>query len=240
MGICKGCGQESKLIKAHAIPESFFKALANCQGMIKQLSNTQGSYPKKSPIGPYDENILCRQCEDRFQECDDYGQKILLKEEANHRAITDRGRIVGYAIQNVNYAKFKRFLLTILWRASISNHEYYSKVDLGSYETKLKRMIWDNEIGKPNEFPFIIAKFNDESLGKTMLDPERVRWDQVTYYKFYLYGFIVHIKVDNRNSPQRFKGFEVLGDGNIIVISRDLQQSSELQAMIKIARNATN
>ena len=56
--ICRGCNQDKKLVKAHIIPESFFRGLRGEKEPAKILSNRKDFYPKKSPIGIYDTEIL--------------------------------------------------------------------------------------------------------------------------------------------------------------------------------------
>jgi hypothetical protein len=72
----KGCYRDVKLIKAHAIPEAFFVGLRHEQNPPRIITDNSGVFPKKAPIGVYDNGILCRDCEDRFQNVDDYGQKL--------------------------------------------------------------------------------------------------------------------------------------------------------------------
>lgn len=76
---CRGCGKETKLIKAHIIAESFFRGLRDGQKVPKIHSTTEGVHPKKAPIGVYDMGILCNDCEQKFQTLDDYGYHVLIK-----------------------------------------------------------------------------------------------------------------------------------------------------------------
>lgn len=63
--ICKGCGSDKKLIKAHIIPESFFAGLKTPGNHLLMVSDTL-KYPKRAPLGPYDKEILCHDCEQVF------------------------------------------------------------------------------------------------------------------------------------------------------------------------------
>ena len=48
---CQYCGENKKLIKAHIIPESFFKPLRTDKSDVLYLMNDLlGEFPKKSPI----------------------------------------------------------------------------------------------------------------------------------------------------------------------------------------------
>jgi len=223
---CRGCGEEKKLVKAHVIPESFFRGLRDGQKAPEIRSTTEGVHPKKTPIGVYDMGILCNDCEQIFQTLDDYGCQILIKKEAELEPLQHNGQIVGYRINNVDTARLKLFFLSILWRASISTHYFYSKVALNALEEKVKKLVWENDPGGPHDFSFVLAKFEGDGVGRTILDPHQERWSGVRYYRFYLYGYVLHIKADSQKTAPEWEQFIPNGD-NIIVVSRGCIEKSK-------------
>jgi hypothetical protein len=58
MECCRLCRQPKKLIQAHVIPEAFFREMRVGDGAPPLLVKT-GEYPRRSPIGVYDQTILC-------------------------------------------------------------------------------------------------------------------------------------------------------------------------------------
>ena len=238
--LCKGCGKDSRLIKAHAIPESFFKGM-NTGGKPPQLmSDVSGVYPKKSPIGVYDKTILCRKCEDKFQAMDDYAQDLLLKKESEHEEINYKGKVIGYKIHNINTNLLRLFFIGVLWRAGISTHDYYKKVSLGPYEKLAKDLIWSESSGETDQFSFVLAKFADKTVGRVMLDPHRERWHEINYYRFYMFGYILYIKVDKRQSPKNFIKKNPNENGNLIMVGRDIYNSKESPIMVSLVNEAYN
>ncbi len=229
--ICKGCYQDRKLIKAHIIPESFFIGHRVAEKSPLLMTDLAGVHPKKSRIGIYDKEILCSECEGRFQEVDDYGQTLLLKDESSHIELKKSNLVVGYQVNEVNYQCLKLFFISVLWRASISKHNFYSKIQLGSYESKAKEIIWSGNLGSKNLFSFFIAKFNDPDIGRVILDPHRERLDGVNYCRFYMYGYIIYIKVDKRLTPEKYRRFELNSNGVLYMVNRDISKSSELGIM---------
>ena len=232
--ICKGCSQDKKLIKAHIIPESFFIGHRTAKESPLLISNEAGIYPKKSRIGVYDKEILCNECEGKFQDVDNYGQTILLKNEDSHVKLTKNDKIFGYQINGVDYQRLKQFFISVLWRASISKHAFYSKIQLGSYESKAKALIWNGNLDTTGLFSFFIAKFKDPDIGRAILDPHRQRHEGVNYCQFYMYGYIIYIKVDKRSTPEKYKKFEANNDGVLNIVSRDIFKSGELEVMRSI------
>jgi hypothetical protein len=237
---CKGCHRDVKLIKAHAIPEAFFVGLRNDQDPPRVITDTKGVFPKKAPIGVYDNGILCRDCEDMFQIVDDYGQHLLLKEEENHIELFHNGNVAGYKVEQVDYKLLKLFALSVLWRASISTQPFYAKVTLGPYEEEIKELIWKGDPGKPDQFSFVISKFRDAEVGRAILDPHRERWEGINYCRIYMYGYVFYIKVDKRPTPKLFSKFVVADGEPLIIIGRDIHNSKEYPVMISVVNKARN
>ena len=76
---CKLCGENEKLIKAHIIPEGFFRPLRSGKMVPEIHSNIKGVFPKRSPIGIYDNTILCEKCDKYLGVWDGYAQKLLIQ-----------------------------------------------------------------------------------------------------------------------------------------------------------------
>jgi len=150
--ICKGCTKDTTLINAHIIPKSFWVGLKDGEIAPKLMSNKADTYPKKLPIGVYDKTILCHDCEQKFQTIDEYGQKLLLKDESNQEKLIENGAIVGYRVQNFNYSLLKLFFISILWRASVSSQEFYSKINIGPFEDKAKQMLCTRSRGAMSNY----------------------------------------------------------------------------------------
>lgn len=234
--ICRGCGEDKKLIKAHIIPEAFFRGLRSDGTPPRLITDIKGIYPRKAPIGVYDSGILCRSCEDIFEDLDEYGQLALLQNSDSTRELKWGSELLGYAISGVDLNYFKKFLLSVLWRASVSTHDYYSKVNLGPYEKRVKDIVWaDGANIDSSDFSFVVSKFLDHSFSKAMLDPHPERWHGINYYRIYMFGYTVHIKVDKRATPKMFKNFEQSGSGELFVIAKDMTDSRELNAIISVA-----
>ena len=225
--ICKGCGEDKRLIKAHVIPESFFRGLKDGDKAPRIHSTEDGVHPKKSPIGIYDKNILCFDCEQVFKQVDDYGFKVLIRDEDALEALEHDGKTVGYRANNIDYKMLKSFFLSILWRASVSQHYFYSGVNLGALETKLKNLVWENDSGDIHDYSFVLAKFEGDGAGRTIMDPHQERWFNVRYYRFYLYGYILYVKADSQKTPSKWEKFISQSNDDLIVVLRGAMEESK-------------
>lgn len=150
IGICEHCGNNGNLIKAHIIPECFWNAENNSVGPLAIFSDNQKSRPLRSNIGVYDENILCNECEDKFREFDEHGCKTLLQEKGI--LTLGEGGAKGISYDKADGSKLHKFITFVAWRASRSQHSYFSRVSIGKYEDLLKR------------------SFNGDNIAQTQID----------------------------------------------------------------------
>lgn len=232
---CKFCQHDNSLIKAHIIPEGFFRRLRSGNQAPTMLTNQPGQFPKKSPVGVYDSTILCRNCEDQFGDWDNYAQQLLQDEPLNGKKIFSGLRIIGYEVPTFDYTRLKLFFISLLWRASVSSHSFYGSISLGPYERKAKSMIENQDPGSPEEFGVFLAKFNHK-LGTIILDPHHERWSGVNYFRFYLAGYVAYVKVDQRRTPSPYFRFIASEKRPLYIIARNLEASKELPLMQKILK----
>ena len=237
--VCRFCGDNKKLIKAHVIPEAFFRRLRDGKYPPKLLSNKENEYPKKAPIGVYDAKILCEHCERQFSDWDNYAQDLLGEEPKNSSPIIEGNQLGGYEIKNYRYDSLKLFFISLLWRASVSVHSFYAHISLGRYEAVAKHLIEHQDPGSEDDFSVTLAKF-DHLLGETILDPCRKKWDGVNYYRFYLGSYVAYIKTDKQKAPEPLSSFIMRPSEPLIIISRDLEQSKELPLIKKMITAANN
>lgn len=121
IGICKLCLEEKELQESHSIPRSFFKRIKKKSSQLIVVQ--KGSKPKRENVDPK-EPLLCFECEQFIsQEYESYGTRLL----RNHRNIRKNSDHI--IINSFDYKRFYLFLLSILWRASISKSVHYSSVN---------------------------------------------------------------------------------------------------------------
>ena len=225
--ICKLCTNEATLIKAHIIPRSFWEIDAS-QPPPRMVTNTQGVFPKKIPIGVYDQTLLCEPCERCFNDCDGYAAQLFLKRFNEFEEVHGSNRrLTGYVLGNVHYRLLKLFAIALLWRASVSSHSFFSNVRLGPFEEKAREMLVRGDPGDAATFGTLFSVWDGaESL---IMDPFAERWDSVRSYRFYLGRFVAYIKVDSRPFPEPLARAALTPEGPLHVISRQLERSQDLR-----------
>jgi hypothetical protein len=176
---CKLCLSERKLCKSHIIPEFFFRPMYDEIGrmIVVPLSPTERThYQQKGPV----EKLLCVDCEQRINEFEKY-VKGFFADSFSYETTekTDEIRIVG-----LDYAKFKLFQLSVMWRASVAFQNTFQEVKLGPHEEPIRQMLLAQDAGSWDRYPCTVAGIT--AKGKvpfhTVLQPERIRiMDHVAY-----------------------------------------------------------
>jgi hypothetical protein len=127
--------------------------------------------------------------------------------------------------------KLRRFILSILWRASISKG--WTAVSLGGHEAKILERIFDATPLSVEEYSIIIHKLDSDALGAfrlAILPPAKIKCEGINAYFFYLPGLRIFIKVDRRNFKATWKPLIVGAKPNCFPLLDDnLKASGELK-----------
>jgi hypothetical protein len=136
IGICKLCNRSSSLEKSHAIPRSVFKQAKKGSGQLVVLKNDTEFKPFDTNIDPK-EYLLCKKCEHFLSTEYEKNSLEYLRNPNNFNTHENFTEIV-----KINYEKFYLFLISILWRASLSKSSFYEGVCLPEeFEDVLKSCI---------------------------------------------------------------------------------------------------
>ena len=140
-GICKLCGEQKILLnKSHIIPEFMYRSLFDEHHQIHKFEPNSyfsgESKIQKPSSGDYEGSLLCAECDnERIGDLESYAAPFLyakgdLPDHIKAVVKNYRGEDgFGYStIGNTNYTKFKLFLLSILWRASVSKRDFFLKL----------------------------------------------------------------------------------------------------------------
>ena len=235
---CLFCQKEKKLFKAHIIPEGFFRRMRKDAPYLLLLRQTPDRILRnRSPIGVYDKQIVCGACESIWNDWDTHAQEILSHDRGLAKTLHRSGQAIGWRIDQFDYKKLKLFFISMLWRASVSKHAYFCRVRLGRYETVAKKMIVDKDPGQPEQFGVVITRFGKHKFDVIMFDPFREKVNHVNFYRFYMAGYVIYIKVDRRPMPPTWNRLVIRGGKPIFVARRNLDKSGELQLILKFARS---
>jgi hypothetical protein len=153
-------------VKVHAIPRSFFHEFrgSDLNSVLVNVSG-EGKLATRIQAGVWDSEMLCLRCESRFSDLDTYGSKILGKPDLSQPFLDRDFQLVGYTV-SCDTDKLRRFILSVLWRASVSQVPFYQHLRLGVHEKSVINRVFDRDPLLPEEYPITILRLDKHFLGK--------------------------------------------------------------------------
>ncbi len=111
--------------------------------------------------GGHEGQILCQSCDNEvLGRLERYASQVLYDSEPHkiQSRVKDKG--MEYTLyEEIDYTKFKLFLLSLLWRASISNLPIFKDVNLGPHEDKIRQMILDSNPDDLMQYQSVMASY---------------------------------------------------------------------------------
>ena len=208
---CRLCGAVGKLVKSHVIPKALHLDVKPEDDNLRVYSNS-APRGQRSHTGVYG-LFLCESCENAFGPYDKYGVEFVKRH---------KDEIGDSTICEVDYAKLKLWVMSMLWRADVCDDIFYEKADLGpKWRKALADSFRSKTPGDANHFSVVATIFDEQysRLG-AIFSPFPVKLSGVNFYKYYLpWGFTFFIKVDQRRPPQMLEPV-TLKKGQPFIVTR--------------------
>lgn len=178
---CKLCLSNKKLIgKSHPLPDFLYKDLYDEKHRLHKVKLPGISTGYYTQTGEYDRHLLCADCDNNILgRLDSYGNDSLIEGLVKYESETIkhemRSNALGLDIQfwtGLNYERFKLFLLSLLWRSSISQREMFKGVELAEHEETLRSMVYSGFPDEPDIYPSIIFRYDHVDILPTDLITE--------------------------------------------------------------------
>ncbi|MDY0008180.1 MAG: hypothetical protein RBS08_00605 [Bdellovibrionales bacterium] len=184
IGLCLYCNETKKLCDAHIVPRGF---LGDVVDKAYLEISSEDDRKKRSRIGPYDRGILCADCDRKIGVYDEYAKRFLVNEIDAYR----QGINPLYVIpaDTLNYEFFKKFFISLLWRASVSSHPIFQHVSLGAYEAIAIKMIKGELDLDDKKFSVLVFKDAPSLKYADVISCVRSRLAKVWAYKFHFAGY---------------------------------------------------
>jgi len=196
---------------------------------------------KQLQNGVYDSSILCAECDGNLiGPWDNYGQKLLMNQiNTIENSAKDIDASSFYKIDSFDYKKLKLFFMSILWRASITDHPFFTEVKLGCWEENLKTMIQTQNPGSETDFSVIVFKYKGQ-FSEIMHNPTKERNSGINYYRFRFpkYGFL--IKVDQRRFPSGLEPYIIAPNQSLLIRVLEYENSKEYNRILEIRDQIPN
>ena len=170
-GKCKFCGEEKELIKAHIIPRNFY--LYRKQDKYRAIDSVTGK-GRQIQSGIYDTEILCKDCDGKILKLfDDEAYRVLLNNNNFIKSISQKANSKVYKLDSsqFNYSLLRKFFISVLWRASVSNISDFQSINLGKYENIALEIMKDINM-HDNLFKILVFK-----------SPEKAKYNGIVYLR---------------------------------------------------------
>jgi len=221
VGRCALCHQTTDLRKSHIIPEFAYKAMYEDNKMIAFEANDVEN-PWKEQKGLRD-RLLCDSCEGFLNRA---YEEPFKKFWFDHRILATRpvGKVVMLRVPD--YAAFKLFHLSILWRASVCRNPFFGYVRLGPHEERLRLMLRARDPGRAGEYPISCAAvFHESGVADNFIaSPQRFRYKGYRGYHFTFAGCEWRYFITPDENPT-IAQFGLRENGELPVIRRTLEDA---------------
>jgi hypothetical protein len=179
LGKCRLCQNERELCFSHIIPEFMYLPTYDENHRAVMIPKGKNKYEQKG----LREYLLCSDCDRTIiGKWETYSSPIVKSIQGLN--ITQNGD--QFAVPNVEYANFKLFQLSLLWRASITSVQMFDGINIGNHhEEVIRKMLFSKDPGKPDQYGCIMFVLDNASqLQKTIWSPVEDNIDGFTCYRF--------------------------------------------------------
>ena len=210
MAICKLCGQEKTLLeKSHIIPDFMYNGMFDENHKLHlspiSIEPIDKRFIKKPSNGEYEGGLLCADCDNKLlgDNYENYASRFFKGGELLElQTCRNQNGIEFIKCGKLDYHKFKLFLLSILWRASISSRNFFSEINLGKHENKIREMLLSKNAGDVSDYPiFVMTYAHDPTLPKELIAQPRLvnSFDGLQLFSFMINGYFYFFYINEPN-----------------------------------------
>jgi hypothetical protein len=151
-------------------------------------------------LGEYDSNILCAECDQHLGKNDDYAVDSCRTFQVGEGGL--------FEDLSIDAERFSKFVLSLLWRASISKRGRFCGVfSFGPYERVAKSIIFsDGSFADFRAFKLLVSGVRSKThdIKRIITDPIRFKFERLNSYSFILGGFRFTAVLDGQELPAHF------------------------------------
>lgn len=184
---CRLCLEHRDLRLSHIIPEFFYEPLYDEKHRLFVYSTEPGNQVGGPHQKGLRETLLCDKCEGRLSQWEKYVREVFF---GGTELECSSDPQLGATARGVDYAKFKLFCMSLLWRSAISSLSYFAEVDLGPHTETLRERLLVEDPGPCWQYGCGILFPPDPEAQKIFAGaigpPEALRFKSHRLYRFML------------------------------------------------------
>lgn len=223
-GKCRLClAEPCELRNSHIIPEFHYQI---CYDEVHRFHRLSSVDPKPNRLVQkgYREYLLCQTCETKLSKWEGYAKRVLVD-----RGFQSAEKFPwGYRFTDVEYAPFKLFLMSLLWRMGVSSLEMFGLVTLGTrHEERLRQILVTEEPPEKGCYPVLmtVVTIGDKLIEDFIVPPSLVKADGQHFYRCVINGIQYLFAVGSRRLDPEMEERALGEDG---VLDLVLLSSEEL------------
>ncbi len=156
---CALCRSEATLRESHVLPEFVYRpAYDENHGLIDYDRQARRQRVRRKGFW---ETLLCDACEGRFGRLENYFARTWFSKSVRP-SLAGKTQVT---VRGLDYAQFKLFHLSILWRAGVAKSEPFRSVSLGPHEERLRLALLADDPGPPEKYPIAGLALRDPETG---------------------------------------------------------------------------
>jgi hypothetical protein len=216
-----------KFVESHIIPKAITTENTDPNFPAILASTDTSIHPKKVRVGIWS-HIVCKECEDSFQNDDEYLIKVY-RDLAS--AIPQNSDNVSL-LESTDALRLQRSILSVMYRAHLSSHIHFSSVNLGPHAEDLRVFLRGKSFDAPRVFAVILRHLMG-AYATGSFESTKHYFLGVNCYRLYIPRLTAIIKVDNqpfsklgrdfqltKNIPVRALRFDKLSDDELNIIAQ--------------------
>lgn len=224
IGHCRLCLQIKNLRQSHIIPEFIYKPLYSSKHLLRTITDAKkGLEPRLIQKG-YREELLCQDCESylniNFEHPSVEIWKTLTSQASsntiNVREVRDKQQNRALIINGFDYPTFKLFLLSIIWRVSISTQHGFQHINLGPHEEKIRQMLLNLDPGSQSDYPCIINLLTESSFTPIYITKNNPRYEGHRIFRMILTNVIIWYVISSHSNETDISGLAIKENGSLI------------------------
>jgi hypothetical protein len=189
-------------------------------------------------LGIYDRRILCKDCDNKLGTLDDYAVGVSRRFPTAHFVRSDG----LFEMPNVDGDRFATFVLSVLWRASITSRPEFAKISLAPYEADACEVIFGAKpLSALADYQLLVGRYahtGSFNPARNYTIPARMTIGLIGWY-FALNGFRILAKIGATSLPPELQPAIVNGNDSLIGGFVDYGSTTEGQAILAMTRAAS-
>lgn len=234
---CRLCEKNAELRKSHILPEFIYSPMYDEKHRFHVLSNLPAKRNAKEQKG-LRERLLCSECETQLSRHERYAS--LAFNGGVEIQSTRSGKLVRLA--GIEYAPFKLFALSVLWRAGVSSLKMFEQVSLGPHEHRLRQMLLADDPGPSSVYPFMMSPVTYDGVIQTdfIVQPTCTRADGHLAYRFVFGGIAWIFVVSSHLPPKIFRAVTLSEDGETTMLISKMDKMPFIMDFLREVDGAGN